>query len=284
MFNPAQPPPDAHPPEDHAGDAPPPPLQAADSSLEGTSPAQETDGAAPQPLTPEQTADQASQPVPPAEPDEAQDSSSNPPSEPAAVPPTGQPRRSLAYRLFSPETRTGRFMRPVLRWLAAITGLFALGLLAAYFLLYQPTQKKLDATAADLAAANQTLQQREQSLQTAQSSLKDAQTALNQSQEQLTLAAGENSLLLVMVEVGAARVALVEKDGAAAKTAVAQAQANLALALPVLEKEDKLLSELLKSRLDLINKELVSDPQAAQSDLGKLAQDLAALRKKIFGH
>ena len=61
-----------------------------------------------------------------------------PPVLPSVTPPDpekpkfSQRVQRVLYALFSPETRTGRIMRPVLRWLAAVTGLFALGLVVGY--------------------------------------------------------------------------------------------------------------------------------------------------------
>ena len=193
------------------------------------------------------------------------------------------PHKSLVYRLFSPETQLGRIMRPLLRWLAAISGLFALGLLAGYILLYQPTQRELDDALVRLATTNQIVSQKDQGLESAQTGLDQAQLSLNQVQDKLNAAASENALLIVMVDISNARVALVGKDGAAAKAAIEQAQSNLNQALPYIQSQDKVLSDLLKSRLDLSAKELVSDPGAAQSDLGKLSADLANLHQKIFG-
>ena len=197
--------------------------------------------------------------------------------------PGQKPRKSLAYRLFSPETRLGRFNRPVLRWLGAITGLFALGLLTGYILLYQPAQRELDAALARLAATDQLITQKQQGLQSAQTGLDQAQLSVKQIQDKLDAAQSENTVLIVMVDVSNARVALAGKDGAAAKTAIEQAQSKLKQALPYLESQDKVLVDLLTSRLDLIAKELVSDPSAAQSDLGKLSTDLTNLHQKIFG-
>ena len=227
----------------------------------------------------EQSALDADEPSPPAQEPEIEGE----PPETGVGQEQPAPRKSIAYRLFSPETRLGRVMRPVLRWLAAIAGLFALGLLAGYILLYQPTQRELDTAQARLAAANQVVDQKNQGLETAQTDLGQAQLTLKQVQSKLDAAASENSLLVVMVEINNARVALVEKDGAAAKTAIAQAQTNLDLGLPYIETQDKVLSDLLQSRLELSAKELVSDPGAAQSDLGKLASDLSDLHQKIFG-
>ena len=57
------------------------------------------------------------------------------PPEPAAEPPKPAKKPWLyrvLYATLSPQTRLGRFMRPVLRWTATIVGLFALGMLATY--------------------------------------------------------------------------------------------------------------------------------------------------------
>ncbi len=246
----------------------------------GSHPEQAADAEAPQPVVKEEPAETSAPSSPPIKNETAARATV---PDLASLKKPNSSRKSVLYHLFSPETRLGRFMRPVLRWLAAITGLFALGLLAGYLLLYQPTQSALDAALEKLTTASQLVSQKEQGLASAQTGLNQAQLSVKQIQDQLAAAASENSLLIVMVDVSNARVALVEKDGAAAKTAIAQAQANLNLALPYIESQDKVLSDLLQTRLDLISKELVSDAQGAQTDLGKLSSDLTDLHKKIFG-
>ncbi|MDO8970867.1 MAG: hypothetical protein Q7U74_09280, partial [Saprospiraceae bacterium] len=92
----------------------------------------------------------------------------------------------------------------------------------------------------------------------------------------------ENGLLVVMVGVANTRVALVNKNGQAAKTALEQAQADLTVIFPYISGIDPNKADLLKSRLDLAAKELVSDPTAAQTDLEKLSTDLTDLHKNLF--
>ncbi len=212
---------------------------------------------------------------------------STPPGEDPAKPlypplPPKQKRGSLLELLFSSATRSGRMMRAVLRWLAAITGLFGLGLLTGYLLLYQPTQTELEAAQLQLKQANQSLLLKDQSIQTAKTDSSQVQTTLKQAQDDLKKAASENEILMVLVSVSNARVALVIKDGPTAKTAIEQAQAGLAKSQPYLESVDKTKFDVLKTRLDLAAKELISDPQAAQTDLDKLAADLTELRLKLF--
>ena len=81
-----------------------------------------------------------------------------PPATPSAEPqkPVKKPWLGrLLYAMFSPNTRLGRFMRPVLRWTAAIVGLFGLGMLATYLLLYTPAAQQLAAARAALQSAQQ---------------------------------------------------------------------------------------------------------------------------------
>lgn len=190
--------------------------------------------------------------------------------------------KGLLYRFLSPETRAGRIVRPTLRWLGAIFGLFALGLLVGYLVFYQPTQRELDAALSVIGQANQSASQKEKNLQTAQLDREQAVKLLQEAQEGLKKASSENELLIVMVGVGNVRVALGNKDGPAAKTAIEQAQSDLNKLLPYLEGQDKTKADVLKTRLDLAAKELVSDPTAAQADLERLANDLTDLHKKLF--
>ena len=212
--------------------------------------------------------------IPPLEP---------PPSRPV-VPPVKPERKSggMLYWLFSPQTRAGRVLRPLLRWLAAVTGLFALGLLAGYLLLYQPTQKQLDQTVTRLAQATQAVSQKDTALLSSQTDREQALKALQTAQASLKQLSSENDLLVVLAGIQSARVALVNKDGQTAKSLLDQAQTDLAKAQPYLESQDKNRAELLPMRLSLAIKELASDPSAAQADLEKFITDLNDLRARLF--
>jgi len=202
-----------------------------------------------------------------------------PATEPAPQP--GWFKRTL-HALFSPETRTGRVMRPILRWIGAFVGLTGLGIMLAYLLLVQPIQRNLSLSQKELGAAQVLLQSKDANLKTLTGERDALQKGLAQAQTDLAKAKAQNDLTLVLVEVNNARVALVNKDGVTAKTALDNALANLTKALPALQQYDKALADVLKSRLELAQKELVIDPQAAQADLDKLQSSLVDTLAKAF--
>jgi len=203
---------------------------------------------------------------------------------PAAVTPAVEPqkpaRKPWLYRFFyallSPETRLGRFMRPALRWTAAIVGLFALGLLAAYLLLYNPTAQQLAATRVELQAAQQQAGDTKAALAAAQKNLADMQVQYNQAQGALKKAAIRVSLLQVSNQVAAARLALYNKDGTAAQKALTDARTILDQVLPDVKGIDANAGTQLDSRLTLVTSEL-NDPATAQADLAILATKLSDL-------
>jgi septal ring factor EnvC (AmiA/AmiB activator) len=203
---------------------------------------------------------------------------------PAAVTPAAEPEKPAKkpwlsralYATFSPETRLGRFMRPFLRWTAAIAGLFALGMLATYLLLYAPATQQLAAVQADLQSVQQQAAKTSSSLAAAQTSLADLQTRYDQSQAALKKAEMRVSLLQVANQVAAARLALDNRDGAAAQKALADARTILNQVLPDVKSIDANAATQLDSRLTLVVSEL-NDPTTAQADLVILATKLSTL-------
>jgi hypothetical protein len=202
----------------------------------------------------------------------------------AAVTPAAEPqkpaKKSWLYRAMyatlSPETRLGRFMRPFLRWTAAIAGLFALGMLATYFLLYAPATQQLAAARADLQSAQQQAAQTGSTLAAAQKNLADLQTRYDQSQAALKKAGIRVGLLQVANQVAAARLALDQRDGATAQKALVDARTILNQVLPDVKSIDANAATQLDSRLTLVVSEL-NDPATAQADLAILATRLSAL-------
>ncbi len=180
------------------------------------------------------------------------------------------------YATLSPETRLGRIMRPVLRWTAAIAGLFALGMLATYLLLYAPTAQQLAAARADLQSAQQQATETGSTLAAAQANLADLQTRYDQSQAALKKAGMRVGLLQVANQVAAARLALDNRDGAAAQKALADARTILNQVLPDVKGIDANAATQLDSRLTLVVSEL-NDPATAQADLVILATKLSTL-------
>ena len=223
--------------------------------------------------------------VPPA----GEEVKSTPQAEAAAASATpAQPaRRSWFYRLlyfmFSPETRLGRILRPFLRWTAAVVGLFALGLLAGYLLLYRPTNQQLIAANNQVGQLNTEIQRLQTDSTGLQNSLAAANQRLQTAQDDLKKAQARNNLLVVIYDIANARTSLAQKDGAKVMSSLLQAQADMQVLQPYLVANKKELADELNSRLETVRSVLVRDSQMAQSDLDNLYTALLAANDLLLG-
>ncbi len=197
-------------------------------------------------------------------------------------------RRSWFYRFlyftFSPETRLGRVMRPFLRWTGAVVGLFALGLLACYLLLYQPARRLLEAADSQIGQRNAEITRLQGESMSLQNSLVAANQRLQAAQDDLQKAQARNNLLVVIYDVANARTYLAQKDGGKVLQTVQQAQADMQVVQPYLAATKKELADELTSRLATVSSTLARDPQLAASDLNNLYEALLAANDLLFGH
>lgn len=204
-------------------------------------------------------------------------------AEAAAAGAEEQPRRGWLYRLFSPETRLGRFMRPLLRLLALIVGLFALGLLAGYLLLYRPAAQALEAARADLQAVQQQLSDSEAQRTDLQSRLQSLQQDYEESQAALVEANARVQILKALPYLESARTAIAGNRTAAARTALESAQAEIDLLLPLVQADNPDLATQIETRLKLVLSELAQEPRTADMDLRTLIDRLEKLEKELAG-
>jgi len=194
---------------------------------------------------------------------------------PEAIPEMpSKPRKGALYVLFSPETRMGRFLRPLVRWLAIIVGLFALGFLTAYLLLYRPEYiSRLD--------AQQQIATLEQELKETKSELTKTASDLKAVQERYDTAKTEAEKLTVRVQIAAviqsaleAQNALANREQGIARQAVNNAKAALEKVQPAISKKNPALADDLMTRLQLAISEMERDPKTAQKDLRILVDSL----------
>ncbi|MCJ7624747.1 MAG: hypothetical protein MUO76_14695 [Anaerolineaceae bacterium] len=204
------------------------------------------------------------------------------------------PKPSLLYKLFSPETKFGRFMRRFLRIAGVIVGLFALGVLTVYILMYAPmkaekerlqselgselaglqeqlsdTELELDMTKAELSALETT----------SQDTIDELETALEQ-------ASFRNDFLMVKNDAIRARIALLDEEsgpgGPVAMTALNETRQDLQVLLPALEERDPIIAGLLDNRLSVVIGELVRDSQQAKIELEKFYTTLLEVESDLF--
>ncbi len=205
-----------------------------------------------------------------------------------AAPVAQAPKRSWFYRLlhfmFSPETRLGRVMRPFLRWTAAIVGLFALGLLTGYLLLYQPARQLLVVANDQIGQQNSEIARLQGEAVSQQKTLVAANQRLQAAQDDLAKAQARNNLLVVIYDIANARTYLAQKNGGKVMEAIQQAQVDMQAVQPYLAANKKELADELSGRLQTVNSVLVRDSQLAASDLNNLYEALLAANDLLFGH
>ncbi len=239
------------------------------------------EAALPEPAVPSQAGE--NQPAGGKPPEESQAA-----AEPAEPIPASQPaKRSWFYRflrfMFSPETRLGRVMRPFLRWTAAVVGLFALGLLAGYLLLYQPTRQQLEAANGQISQQNGEIARLQDEAVSQQKTLVAANQRLLAAQDDLLKAQARNNLLVVIYDIANARTYLAQKDGGQVMKMLQQAQADMQAIQPYLVANKKELADELNGRLQTVSSVLVRDSQLAASDLNNLYEALLAANDLLFG-
>jgi hypothetical protein len=197
------------------------------------------------------------------------------------------PHHSWVYHVFNfllgKETRLGRVMRPFLRWTAAVVGLFALGLLAGYLLLYQPTQKGFDSANVQIAQAQTDMNTLKAQVAGLQSTLTSANQAIKAAQDETKMAQARNNLLIVVYDVANARTYLAQKDGAKLINALDKARADLDVVQPYIIGTKKELSDELNSRMETVRSVVVRDATLAQSDLENLYTALLTANDVLFG-
>jgi outer membrane murein-binding lipoprotein Lpp len=222
--------------------------------------------------------------VPGAGPAEAPE---NPPAENPAPEKAALPRRSWVYRffnfLFGAGSPVGRILRPVLRWTAAVVGLFALGLLAGYLLLYQPAQQGLVAAGQQNAALNDQIGRLQDQVNGLQNSVAAANQSVKAAQDAFARVQARNNLLVVIYDVANARTYLAQKDGANLMKTLDKTRSDMDAVQPYLQSAKKDLADELNSRLETVRSVVVRDATLAQSDLDNLFTALTSANDLLFG-
>lgn len=181
-----------------------------------------------------------------------------------------------------PDSRVRKFFRSMVRWIILIVALFAAGVVTAYFLLYQPAREQINSLQGELATAQQEIETRSQELQSAQNEITALKAQKDAAVSNLDNAENRAYLQMVLTNVANARLALANKDGANARTALTAARADLEKLLPAVQVKDKDVAAGLLSRLDLALSELSRDPRTAIADLDVLTRSLQDAEKTLF--
>jgi hypothetical protein len=185
--------------------------------------------------------------------------------------PPPPPKKGLFHRLYDPQTRFGRGNRAFTRGLGLVVGLFALGLLTGYTLLFQPLEKSYRAEQVQQAQANAALESLHADLKSAQSSLVDAEQERKTTAAELVKAQARLDVQRAMVKVVETRLALAQKDSAAARLALGEAEKIFLAMKPALSAEE---AKSLDQVLALAKSDLPRGANLADQDLVRLISEL----------
>jgi len=183
--------------------------------------------------------------------------------------------------VFSPDTRTGKIVRPILRGLAVTVGFFALGVLLTYIVLFQPIDQRYRETRANLEQAQAELKAKQKELDEAALTFIGAESERNQAIE---LRDTLESRLLVwqgMSKVADVRLALAKKDTAAAKLALKEVETHLETALPEWEKLGAAQATTFDQLLALVNDDINRNTTLADQDLERLVSELMLIEQNL---
>jgi hypothetical protein len=151
-----------------------------------------------------------------------------------------------------------------------VVGCFALGLLAAYLLLYRPQTQLLEKTSTDLESALL-------SRQIAETHAAITQLELDQAKSSADAANWRSGYLSVLAPINAARWALASGDKVETRTYLEAARQAFDTFLPQLTEKDPQAAEAIQARLELVENGVASDPDTALTDLTLLAGTLEKL-------
>jgi hypothetical protein len=181
------------------------------------------------------------------------------------------PKKGFLHRLFNPETRLGRGMRTFTRGLGLVVGLFALGFLTTYVLLFQPLERRYRTAQTELAQTTAALETLQGDLKLSQNSLVGAEQERKTASAQLAKAQTRVDVQLAKVKAMETRLALAQKDNAAARLALGEVEKILTVLKPGLKAAS---GESLDKVLALVKSDISRDATLADQDLQRLLSEL----------
>ncbi|MBN1372231.1 MAG: hypothetical protein JW987_09840 [Anaerolineaceae bacterium] len=201
------------------------------------------------------------------------------PAEP--IPAKGSAVGRFFRHIFSPATRTGKIVRPILRGLAVTVGFFALGVLLTYLALYQPIEKRYQETKAGLEQAQADLKVKQQELDEAALTFIGAQAERNQAVDMRATLEGRLLVWQGLSKVSDVRLALAKKDTAAAKLALTELEKHLTASVPEWEKMGAAQATTFNQVLALVKDDISRNATLADQDLQRLVSELMLVEQTL---
>jgi hypothetical protein len=178
-----------------------------------------------------------------------------------------------------PDAPKPRRLRRFLLWAVGLLVLFALGVVAAWYLQIKPVRDENQVLQSDLVAA----QQRVEELSSEVDRLTPFEAEYESLKAQVATLESHIFLLDVLVDVSKAQLAMAEEDPIAAESALEGTRSRLRQLENRLDGDDVETVQGMSERLVLVLQEVQTDAFAARRDLEILANNLIALEQRLFG-
>jgi hypothetical protein len=208
--------------------------------------------------------------------------SSAPVAGPAA--PAGKPKEAKKGRLdwvFNKESKLGRANRAIVKTLGWLVGLFALGFLAAFLLLYMPLSQDYQQLVEKNQQTGKQLQEAQKQLQIAKNDYQTLQKNNSQTQTEADKLKMLSDTYDINEQVFQVQMALQQHDSQGAVYAFKKLQKNFETYGPTVKQIDADLAKAIEARLKVIEVELSSDAKTAQMDLETVNKNLQDVKTKL---
>ena len=201
-----------------------------------------------------------------------------------ATEPSQKPKKTFSQVVFNKETGFGRFMRGLVKTIAAIVILVSVGLILGYFLFYKPLVDEHTLLKSDHQAAMTQVIDLQAELDKKSAGFIDLESDASIAQEQLETNETRVKFLQLKNSVMQARYLTLAKDGPGAREAVQTAQVLITDLQPGFEKlkAEADVLDVVDKRLALVLSELTSDPKTAQKDLETAYTRLLEIEEIVF--
>lgn len=180
------------------------------------------------------------------------------------------------------ESRFGRFMRSVLKWLVVIGAAFLAGILFVYFAIFRPAMGRLNAEIDRWSTQSQQMEAEIADLQSRIEALEPMEAEneqLIQENEQLEL---HIQVMSAITDITSANLALERENPADARLSLNDTSENLVEIKEQLDPSMQQVVEDMETRLENALEILERDPAAAMSDFSILTANLRKLENDLF--
>lgn len=188
----------------------------------------------------------------------------------------------LMRGLLGTDTRSGRFLRLLIRIAALSVVFFALGVLAAYWRLYVPLRDQSGLLVQNYETIQVELLNTRQDLMTATNQASEAETRASLATSRLKVEQTHNHLLQALLKLAEARQALQENQKISARQAIENAEQHVMSIESQITALDAQQGQSIEALFALIYSDLQRESRIVLQDLDRLQKELEMVERDLL--